>query len=171
MKNSKTWSSTFFGIGVVAVDLVDHHDRLGAGLEGLAQDEAGLGLRTLGGVDDQQHAVDHVHDPFDLAAEVGVARGVDDVDVVVLVFEGGVLGADGDALLALEIHGIHDAFLGGLGLVGAEGAGLLEQAIDERRLAVVDVRDDREVADMLHAGGLGRRGVARSGWHGWDGSL
>jgi len=35
-------------------------------------------------------------------------------------------------------------------LVGAEGAGLLEQAVHERRLAVVNVRDDGDVPDMLH---------------------
>jgi len=35
-------------------------------------------------------------------------------------------------------------------LVGAEGAGLLEQAVHERRLAVVHVRDDGDVPDVLH---------------------
>jgi hypothetical protein len=35
-------------------------------------------------------------------------------------------------------------------LVGAEGAGLLEQAIHERRLAVVNVRDDGDVSNVLH---------------------
>jgi hypothetical protein len=35
-------------------------------------------------------------------------------------------------------------------LVGAEGAGLLEQAVHERRLAVVNVRDDGDVSNMLH---------------------
>ena len=33
-----------------------------------------------------------------------------------------VLGLDGDALLALEIHGIHDALFLRDGLIGAEGA-------------------------------------------------
>jgi hypothetical protein len=35
-------------------------------------------------------------------------------------------------------------------LVGAEGAGLLEQAVHERRLAVVHVRDDGDVSNVLH---------------------
>jgi hypothetical protein len=60
-------------IGVVAVNFVDDHDRFGAGFQRLAQDEAGLGLRAVGGIDHQQHAVDHVHDALDFAAEVGVA--------------------------------------------------------------------------------------------------
>ena len=37
-------------------------------------------------------------------------------------------------------------------LVGAEGARLPEHRVDERRLAVVDVRDDREVAQVVAAG-------------------
>ena len=69
------------GIGVVAVDLVDDDDGLGAGFERLAQHEARLRLRTFRGVHHQQHAVDHVHDALDFAAEIGVAGGVHDVDV------------------------------------------------------------------------------------------
>ncbi len=137
-------------VRVLAVDLVDDDDGLGAGFERLAQHEAGLRLRTVGGVHHQQHAVDHVHDALDLAAEIGVAGRVHDVDVVVLVFERGVLGADGDALLLLEVHRVHEAFLLGFVLVGAEGAGLFEQAIHERGLAVVHVRDDRDIANVLH---------------------
>ena len=66
--------------GVGAVDLVDHEDHRQLGLERLAQHEAGLRERALGGVDEQQHAVDHRQRPLDLAAEVGVAGRVDDVD-------------------------------------------------------------------------------------------
>ena len=102
------------------------------------------------GIHHEQHAVDHVHDALHFAAEIGVAGSVDDVDVVILVFESGVLGADGDALFPLEIHRVHDALLGGFGLVGAEGAGLLEQPIDERGLAMIDVRDDGDIADVFH---------------------
>ena len=35
-------------------------------------------------------------------------------------------------------------------LVGAEGAGLLQQAIHERGLAMVNVRDDGDVSNVLH---------------------
>ena len=65
---------------VGAVDLVDHEDDRQVLLQRLAQDEAGLGQRTLGGVDQQQHGVDHLQAALHLAAEVGVAGGVDDVD-------------------------------------------------------------------------------------------
>ena len=66
--------------GVGPVDLVDDEDHRQLRLERLAQHEAGLGQRPLGGVDEQQHAVDHRQRPLDLAAEVGVAGRVDDVD-------------------------------------------------------------------------------------------
>ena len=56
---------------------------------------------------------------------------------------------DGDAALALEIHGVEDL---GFHLARLERAGELEEAIGQRRLAVVDVGDDREVADetLIH---------------------
>ena len=53
---------------------------------------------------------------------------------------------DGDAALALEVHRVEHL---GLHLAGLERAGLLEKAIGQRRLAVVDVRDDREIANAL----------------------
>ena len=140
----------FLRAGVVTVDLVDDDDGLGAGFQGFAEDETCLRLRTVRGVHHEQHAVDHAHRALDFTAKIGVAGSVHDVDVVVLVFERGVLGFDGDALFTLEVHRIHDAFLVGDGLIGAESAGLFEEAIHERRLAVINVRDDRDVPNMLH---------------------
>ncbi len=137
-------------IGVLAVNLVDDDDGLGAGFERLAQHKTGLRLGTIGGVHLQEHAVNHVHDALDLAAEIGVAGGVHDIDVEVLVLEGGILGLDGDSLFPLQVHGVHDALLRGNGLVGAEGARLFEQAIHQRGLAVVHVGDDSYVSYVLH---------------------
>ena len=53
---------------------------------------------------------------------------------------------DGDAALALEIHRVEHLRLH---LARLQRAGHLEEAVGQRRLAVVDVRDDREVADAL----------------------
>ena len=89
--------------GVGPVHLVDHQHHGQPGLEGLAQHEAGLGQGALRGVHQEQHAVDHGQPPLDLAAEVGVAGGVDDVDLDPVVEDGGVLGQDRDALLPLEV--------------------------------------------------------------------
>ena len=67
--------------GVAAVDLVDHEDDRQARLERLAQHEARLRQRALAGVDEEEHAVDHGEAALDLAAEVGVAGRVDDVEL------------------------------------------------------------------------------------------
>src|SRR3546814_17611216 len=62
-----------------SIDLVDDDDRLEPERERLAGDELGLRHRALGGVDEQDHAIDHRQDAFHIAAEIGVAGGVDDV--------------------------------------------------------------------------------------------
>ena len=137
--------------GVGAVDLVDHHDDRQVLGQRLAQHEPGLRQRALGGVDQQQHAVDHLQAALHLAAEVGVAGGVDDVDDHVVtvgrvVQHGGVLREDGDALLALQVHRVHHAVVDVL--VGAERAGLPQHGVDEGGLAVVDVGHDGDVAQI-----------------------
>jgi hypothetical protein len=76
-----------------------------------------------------------------------VARRVDDVELDVAVAHRRVLGEDRDALLALEVHRVHHALVDVL--VGPERAGLPEHRVDERGLAMVDVGDDGDVADVL----------------------
>ena len=120
-------------------------------LERLAQNETRLRLRAVVGIDDQKHAVDHFHDALDFAAEIGVAGRVDDVDAITVPLKSRVLRADGDSLFALEIHRIHDALLDFL--IGAKRAGLAQQLIDERRLAVIDVRNDGDITDFVHVEG------------------
>ncbi len=126
------------------VDLVDHDDRLQADLERLRHHELGLRQRPFGGVDQHQGAVHHVEDALDLATEIGVAGGIDDIDAGVLPQDRGRLGQDGDAALLFEVVRIHRALFDAL--VVAESAGLAEELVDERGLAVVDVGDDRHVA-------------------------
>ena len=86
-----------------------------------------------------------------------MAGGVDEVEAINLaafglVAHGDRVRLDGDAALALEVHRVevlfgHDAV--------TDGGGGLEQAVGERGLAVVNVRDDAEIADM----GLVRHGT------------
>ncbi len=115
---------------------------------------------ALGGVDEQEDAVDHRQAALDLAAEVGVPGRVDDVDLRVAELDRGVLGEDRDPLLALEIHRVHHALVHVLVL--AERASLPEHRVDEGRLAVVDVRDDRHVAEVVTEG-EGRLGHGEPG--------
>ena len=135
------------------VDLVHHHDGLEAQAQGLAGDEARLRHRAFDRVHQQQHAVDHRQHALDFAAEVSMARGVDDVDAEAAVLDGAVLRQDRDATFLFNGVGVHDP-LAHL-FVGGEGSGLLEQAIDEGRLAVVNVGDNGDVADRSIHGGNG----------------
>ena len=57
---------------------------------------------------------------------------------------GGVFGANGDSALPFERAAVHYAVLDDL--IFAEGSALFEHLVDERRLAVVDVRDNRNVS-------------------------
>ena len=61
----------------------------------------------------------------------------------------GRLGQDGDAALALEVVGIERAL--GDALILAKRARLLQQPVDQRGLAVVDMGDNGDVA-KVHAG-------------------
>ena len=137
------------GVGAGTIDLVDDDHDLEAGVDSVTQHEAGLGHGALKGVDQQQGAVGHTQHALDLAAEVGVARGVDDVDLDVLVLDRDVLGENRDAALALLVVGIQDAVLDLL--VGTEGVRGTQELVDHRRLAVVDVSDDGDVPQIVYA--------------------
>ncbi len=133
--------------GIGTIDLVHGEDHRHIAGERLAEHESCLRKGTLRRVHEQHDSVDHGERSLDLAAEVGVTRSIDDVEGDTLPNERGVLGEDGDPLLALEVHRVHDAL--GDRLVGSERAGLSEHGVDEGRLAVVDVGDDREVAKIV----------------------
>ena len=68
-----------------------------------------MGQGPLGGIDQEQAAVGHAQHALDLAAKVGVAGRIDDVDLGVTDLKSDILGQDGDAALALQIVGIKDS--------------------------------------------------------------
>ena len=93
----------FVGARVGAVHLVDDDDGAQAHAQRLRHHELGLRQRPFGGVHQNQRAVHHVEDALHLAAEVGVAGRVDDVDARVVPDDRGRLGENGDAALALDV--------------------------------------------------------------------
>ena len=129
-----------------AVDLVDDEDGTQPLLERDAQHVARLRHRPFNRVDDEQATVGHVHDALDFAAEVGVARGVDDVDRDVAVPDARVLGEDGDSPFPLLRVRVHDQVV--YLLVRAEDAAVTEHGVNQACLAVVDVGDDSDVAEV-----------------------
>ena len=101
--------------GAGTVNLVDYDNGLQAVLECLLGNESGLGHRSVNRVHQEEDGVDHREHALHLAAEVGVARGVDDVDPVVLPVDCGVLREDGDSSFPFNVVGIHDPGLSELG--------------------------------------------------------
>ena len=117
----------------------------------------GLGLDALGGVDDEDRALAGLEAAADLVREVDVAGRVDQVQpvgeaVLRRVVEPHGARLDRDALLALEVHRVEDL---ARHLAGVDRVRELEQPVGERRLAVVDVGDDREVAQAVLGDGHG----------------
>ena len=74
-----------------------------------------------------------------------MARRINDYDAHTLELDRRLLGKDRDPLLALKVaaihHALHELF------VGAEGAVLAQQAVHQRGLPVVNVRNDADGAN------------------------
>jgi len=72
-----------------------------------------------------------------------------DLAVICLIAKRRSLRLDRNASLALKRHRIENL---GLHLAIGKPAAALNQAIRKRGLAMVDVRDDRKIANVLHMG-------------------
>ena len=147
------------GLGGGEIDLVEDGDDFVVGVERLVDIGEGLRLDALGGVDDQQRTLAGGERARDFVGEVDMAGGVDEVEDIVLAVLGAVVQADGlrldgDAALALDIHRIEHLLLH---LARFEPAGGLDQPVGERRLAMVDMGDDGEIADVGDGKDMGRR--------------
>ena len=148
------------GLGGGQVDLVEDRDDLVVVVDRLVDVGERLRLDALARIDDEQRALAGGERAVHLVGEVDMAGRVDEVEDVVLavlraVVEPDGLRLDGDAALALDVHRVEHLLLH---LARREPAGHLDQPVGERRLAVVDMGDDREVADVfLRCGGHGRR--------------
>ena len=140
-----------YGLGTAVgfVDLVYHDDGLLAQREGLLQYEPRLGHGALEGVNQKQHAVAHVEHALYLAAEIGVARGVYNIDFVVLVLHRHILREDRDTAFAFQIVVVEDQVAGVV--VGTQQVSRHDHFIHERGLSVVYVCYDSYVAKFLHS--------------------
>ena len=154
------------GLGAGQVDLVEAGDQLQPGVDREVGVRERLRLDALRGVDDEQGALARGERAADLVGEVDVTGRVDQVQLVRLAV-GGVeqhahrLRLDRDPSLPLQVHRVeqlrsHVAHLDRLRQ--------LEDAVGQRRLPMVDVGDDREVADVRlvgHGRTQGRAGPVR----------
>lgn len=113
----------------------------------MTQNKPCLGHRTFEGIHDQKCAISHIEHALNFAAEIGVTRRVDDVDLHIFIGDRDILGQDGDATFALLVVRVEHALLDVL--VFTKDACSVEQAVDERGLAVVDMSNDRNVTDVF----------------------
>ena len=88
------------GVAVGLVYLVDYHNGSQAHFKGFLKYKAGLGHRSLKGVDQKQNAVGHVQDSLHLSTKVSVTRRIDNVDFNALVVYTHVLGQNRNSTLS-----------------------------------------------------------------------
>jgi hypothetical protein len=73
-----------------------------------------------------------------------VARGIDDVDARAFPYDRGRLGKNRNPALFFQIVRIHRPLFNAL--IVSEGAGLTEKLVNKGCLAMIDVRDDGDIA-------------------------
>ncbi len=157
-------------VSALAVHLVDESQARNAVLVGLTPHSFGLRLNTTDSAIDHAGAIEHTHRALDFDGEVDVARGVDDVDAVLLELVTHALPetgrgsrGDGDAALLLLLHPVH----GGRAIVHftdlVVDAGVEQDAFGGRGLAGVDVRRDTDVAVTLDGGSAGHGQILGNG--------
>ena len=139
------------GLGGGQIHLVEHRHNLVAVVDRLIDVRQRLRLDALARIDDQQRTLAGGERAVNLVSEVDVAGRVDQIEHIVLavacpVIKANGLCLDGDAALALDVHGIEHLLLH---FARFQPAGELNQPVGKRGLAVVDMRDDGEIADIL----------------------
>lgn len=137
-----------FRVGGGQVDLVDDRHDFMIVVESLIHIGQRLRLHTLRRIHNEQGALTGGQRAGDLVAEIHMARRVHKVELIFnavpgLIGEAHGLGLDGDAALALDVRVVED-LLAHLALI--QPAAGLDQAVGQCRLAVIDMRDDREVS-------------------------
>ncbi|MNQ37689.1 hypothetical protein D3C85_512420 [compost metagenome] len=121
----------------------------------------GLRLDPLRRIDHQDRALTRGQAARHLIGEVDVSRRVHQVQdilqpVLGLVVQAHGLRLDGDPALLLDVHIIKDLFRH---FPRGQPAGVLDQPVRQRGLAVVDMGDHREITDAFDRGR--RHGLAR----------
>src|SRR5258705_1131184 len=108
-------------------------------------------MDSMRSVDDENRSLEGGQRTRDFVGEVHVTRSVDEIELVVLAVFGRVGHANGvqldsDPTLTLEVQGVEHL---SLHFPLLQHARSLYQPVGEGRFAVVDVRDDAEVANEL----------------------
>ena len=132
------------GLGRRQIDLIDDRNDFQIVVQRQVRVRERLRFDALRCVHHQQRAFAGLQAARNFVGEIDVARRIDQIELIILPVFGAVIEPhrvrfDGDAAFAFQIHRIqhlrHHFAL-------AERAGDSEQTVGQRRLAVVDVRND-----------------------------
>ncbi len=135
-----------------AVILVDEGDAGDVEGRSLTPNGLRLGLNAGNGVEDGDSAIEDAQAALDLGGEVNVARGVDDLDAVVLTVlvpeARGSSGGNGYAALLLLNHPVHggSALMDLTDLVGLTG--VVKNTLGRGGLTGIDVSHDADVTGI-----------------------
>ena len=144
------------GLGRGQVNFVDDRDDGEVVRSGEESVGDGLCFDTLACVDDEKGALASGKRAGNFVGKVDVAGSIDQVEAIVVAVFRGVMQAnafrlDGDAALALQVHGIEHLLVH---LALGKRAGHFQKAVGQGGFAVVDMRDDAKISYELrvHSG-------------------
>ena len=140
-----------FGLRGGQINFVDdRHDRqIISGSEKRVRNS--LRFDALAGIDDEQSAFARGKRARHFVGKIDVTRRINQIELVLVAVLRGVMKANAlrfnsDAAFALEVHGVEHLLVH---FALRKRAGHLQQAVRERGLAVIDVRDDAKIAYEL----------------------
>ena len=122
------------------VYLINADDYVQIQLKSFFQNEFGLRHSAFESVNQKDNAVYHFQYTLNLAAEVSMSWGIDNVDLCVFVMNCCVLGENCDTTLSLNIVGVHDTFLNLL--IGTENTALFQKLVYQSGFTMVNVGND-----------------------------
>ena len=147
-------------VGARLVELGDHHGPRHPDVGALAPQGEGPGVHAVVGRDHEQRAVGGPQARADVAHEVGVPGGVDEVDLGLAVHHGRDGEGDGAAVLALGLVEVADGGAVADGPGPGDGPRRGEQRLHQGGLAGASWPDEDHVADPVRAA----RPQILSGW-------
>ena len=132
---------------VRTVNLIDDDDRFQVMLKSFTENILRLGHRAFMGVNKEQDTVHHVQDTFYFPAKIGMPGRIYDIDLHTIMHDRRILRQDCNSPFPFQRVGIHDAFRHLL--IFPENMALLQHGIHKSGFTMIDMGDDRNVADIF----------------------